>query len=125
MPDKPLEPEDTLRIEVRYVDDRATLILGGEFDMTGRERFRSFVSEAAAAGRSITIDASGLEFVDSAGLQALLRARELADEAGVAFRVSEVSPALRRVVELAGVEGLLPGQGGAGDSGDETGPSRP
>jgi anti-anti-sigma factor len=107
-PGMPDEPEDVLRIEAHYVDDRATLILGGEFDMTGRERFRAFVNEALAAGRSITIDASGLEFVDSAGLQALLRAREAAGEAGVAFRVSEVSPAYRRVVELAGVEGLLP-----------------
>jgi anti-sigma B factor antagonist len=107
MQDEPLEPEGVLRIEARYVDDRATLILGGEFDMTGRVRFRAFVNEALATGRSITVDASGLEFVDSAGLQALLQAREAAGEAGVAFRVSDPSPALRRVVELSGLEGLL------------------
>jgi anti-sigma B factor antagonist len=107
MPDEPLEPHDVLRIEACYTVDRATLILAGEFDMTGRDRFRAFVNEALMAGRSITIDASGLEFVDSAGLQALLQAREAAREAGVAFGVSDPSPTLRRLVELSGLEDLL------------------
>jgi anti-anti-sigma factor len=110
MPDEPLEPDDVLRIQARYVGARATLILQGEFDMTGVERFRAFVNEALAAGpTSLTIHASGLEFIGSSGLQALLRAREEAGEAGVAFRVGDPSPALRRLVELAGIEGLLPG----------------
>lgn len=56
---------------------------------------------------SVTIEARGLEFIDSSGLQALMRAREAAGEAGVAFRVSDASPALRRLVELTGVSNLL------------------
>jgi anti-anti-sigma regulatory factor len=40
---------------------------------------------------------------------ALVRARDAAVEAGVAFRVREPSPALRRIAELAGVEDLLRG----------------
>jgi hypothetical protein len=38
----------------------------------------------------------------------LLRARAEADERGVAFRVSEPSPVLRRIAQLAGIEDLLP-----------------
>jgi hypothetical protein len=38
---------------------------------------------------------------------ALHRARDAADEAGVAFRITDPSPALRRVAEVGGVEDLL------------------
>jgi anti-sigma B factor antagonist len=100
---------DVLRVEVHRSAGEAIVVLGGEFDLSGTSMFWARVSEALAASpQSITVDAAGLEFMDSLGLQALMRAREAATEAGVAFRVSEASPAFRRVVELAGVEGLLP-----------------
>jgi anti-anti-sigma factor len=51
-----------------------------------------------------------LTFIDSSGLAALMRAREAADEAGAAFRVSEPSPALRRIVEITGTVELLRGE---------------
>jgi anti-sigma B factor antagonist len=77
--------------------------------MTGTQRFWAFVTEALAEDpRAITVDA--LEFIDSSGLLALLRARDAAVEAGVAFHVSDPSPALRRLVEVTGVKDLLPDQ---------------
>jgi|Tabmets5t2r1_1033131.scaffolds.fasta_scaffold105912_1 anti-sigma B factor antagonist len=100
---------DVLRVELHRTVSEAILVLRGEFDLTGTETFWTHISQALGASpQSITIDASGLEFIDSLGLQALMRAREAAAEAGVAFRVSEASAAFRRVVELTGVEGLLP-----------------
>jgi anti-anti-sigma factor len=53
------------------------------------------------------VDSSDLEFVDSSGLMALLRAREAAVEAGVTFAIRHPSAALRRIVELCGLEELL------------------
>jgi anti-anti-sigma factor len=77
--------------------------------MTGTQRFWAFVTEALAEDpRAITVDA--LEFIDSSGLLALLRARDAAVEAGVAFHVSDPSPALRRLVEVTGVKDLRPDQ---------------
>ena len=61
----------------------------------------------AAGPMSVTVDASGLEFIDSSGLMALLRARDAVVEAGADLRISDPSPALRRIVELAGVEDLM------------------
>jgi hypothetical protein len=55
---------------------------------------------------SITVDARGLTFIDSSGLVALMRARDAAADGGVAFRISEPSPARRRVAGLG--EELLP-----------------
>jgi anti-anti-sigma factor len=77
--------------------------------MNGTARFWGFFSEALAAGpRSITLAAAGLTFIDSSGLMALHHARTAADEAGVAFLITEPSPALRRIAEAGGAEDLLP-----------------
>jgi anti-sigma B factor antagonist len=86
----------------------STIVVEGEFDLSGVERFQACVSEALA-GRpgSITVDARGLTFIDSCGLQAWLRARDAAAQSGVGFRVRDPSPEVRRIAELAGIENLL------------------
>jgi anti-anti-sigma factor len=100
---------DVLRLEVRQDPTGTTIALEGEFDMTGSERFSVLIDDALAANaRSITLHAGGLEFIDSSGLLALLRARDAVTEAGVEFRISDPSPALRRIVEATGLEDLLP-----------------
>jgi anti-sigma B factor antagonist len=104
---KPL-PHDVLHVETRRDDAGPTIIVVGEFDMTGTEQFWAHVSEAVEARPvSITVEARGLTFVDSSGLAAMVRAHEAAIDAGVAFRVSEPSPPLRRVAEMCGLEDLL------------------
>jgi anti-sigma B factor antagonist len=99
---------DLLRIEVEYLGSDVIIVLEGEFDMTGTARFWAHISEALERhATSITVNARGVTFIDSSGVGALLRVRAEADELGVAFRVSEPSPALRRVAQLAGIEDLL------------------
>jgi anti-sigma B factor antagonist len=97
-----------LHIEATYDDASACIVLSGELDMTGTERFWAHVSEAVEAHPvSITVLARGLDFIDSSGLVALLRARDAAREAEVGFQVRDPSPALRRIAELTGLEELL------------------
>jgi anti-anti-sigma factor len=100
---------DDLHVKAKQDRTGTTIILEGEFDMTGTGRFWAFFSEALAASpRSITLNAAGLTFIDSSGLMALHRARSAADEAGVAFHITEPSPALRRIAEASGAKDLLP-----------------
>jgi anti-sigma B factor antagonist len=100
--------DEPLQIEARQDRTGATINLKGEFDMTGTERFWSFLSEAlAATPRTITIETSALEFIDSSGLMALIRARDAAVESGLGFHIRDPSPALRRMAELSGLEELL------------------
>jgi|Tabmets5t2r1_1033131.scaffolds.fasta_scaffold08230_3 anti-sigma B factor antagonist len=97
-----------LHVEAEQNRTGTTLILEGEFDLTGTDRFWAFFGEALSASpRSMTLDAAGLTFIDSSGLKALLHARAAATDAGVVFRVSEPSPELRRIAEITGVEDLL------------------
>jgi anti-anti-sigma factor len=101
-------PQDVLHVQTRQDSTGPTIIVVGEFDMTGTERFWAHVSEAVEARPvSLTIEARGLTFIDSSGLAAMVRAREAATEAGVAFRVREPSPPLLRIVEISGLDSLL------------------
>ena len=92
------------------LDRCATFERGGARGAPWAGGSNAFVSDALAANpKALTIDAGGLQFIDPSGLQALLHARDAATEAGVAFRVSDPSPALRRMFELFGVDDLLTG----------------
>jgi anti-sigma B factor antagonist len=105
--DEPSEAEP-LRIEAKREGSEAIIVLVGEFDITGTEQFWAHVSQVVEARPvSVTIEARGLTFVDSSGLAAMVRAHEAATEAGVAFRVSEPSPPVCRLVEIFGLESLL------------------
>jgi anti-sigma B factor antagonist len=99
---------ELLRIEVRYQDSDAFIVVEGAFDTTGAEWFVASVLDALETHpASIVVDANGLTFIDSSGLTALLRSRAAAGVAGVGFRISERSPALRRAIDVAGIEDLL------------------
>jgi anti-anti-sigma factor len=99
---------ELLRIEVHYRGSDAFIVVEGAFDTTGAERFVASVVDALATHpEAIVIDAKGLTFIDSSGLTALLRSRAASGVAGVGFRISERSPALRRAIDVAGIEDLL------------------
>jgi anti-anti-sigma factor len=104
-------PGDILYVETSYDDGTATIILVGEFDMSGAAHFWASVTEVLGTRPpSMIVEARGLTFIDSSGLAALIRAREAADVAGVTFGVREPSPELRRIVEVTGTVDLLPAE---------------
>jgi anti-anti-sigma factor len=67
---------ELLRVVILRDGTKATVIVVGHLDVRTSGRFRDRI-EGPLATRpgSIAIDASGLTFVDSAGLAALVRAR--------------------------------------------------
>ena len=99
---------DVLYVEARSDGTEATIILVGEFDMTGTEPFWETVDEVLATRpQSVVLQARGLTFIDSSGLMALVRARDAATAARVAFRIDQPSSAVRRITELSGLGDLL------------------
>jgi anti-anti-sigma factor len=101
---------DSVHVEARHGGTEVTVIVvEGSLDQHSSASFRACVDEALGTRPgSVAVDARGLTFVNASGLAALLRARHAACEAGAAFRVSDASPALWHVAELAGLQGLLP-----------------
>ncbi|AYF74905.1 anti-sigma factor antagonist [Nocardia yunnanensis] len=83
------------------VDDRdraTTLTITGEIDMTNAEKFRGALDSARPRQREVTIDLTGVEYLDSSALAVLLpRAHEL--------RVI-ASAKLRRVLTIGGLTAL-------------------
>lgn len=101
-------PAKPPRVEALYDGREVTVIVDSNLDLTSSLRFRVCVDEALGMRPgSIAVDARGVTFVDASGMAALLRARHAATEAGVPFRVSRPSQALRRVAQVAGFRELL------------------
>ena len=105
------DPRQAERLHVVVIRDsyEVTVVVEGVLDRSGAEEFRACVMEALGRRPAVlTVDASALTSVDSPGMAGLLRVRHAVTDAGVVFRVSGASPALRRVAELAGFKALLP-----------------
>ena len=98
------QADDGVTVTAHVAGATVTLVLRGEFDLRGVRRVADAVG--AALGRhpaTLAVDAAGLTFVDSAGLHALVRARQLAGRAGVAFVLDRSSVALDQLIDLAGL----------------------
>jgi anti-sigma B factor antagonist len=104
-----LSGRPVLVVSVHHDGSEAVVTLSGELDLDGTRQLADKVRQAVGPGiESLGIDLRGLTFVDSAGLQGILNAQVSCQTASVAFRVISVSPNVARVIELAGLESLLP-----------------
>lgn len=80
----------------------------GDLDMHAARRLLDVVeSHLVGTSRRIELDGSGLGFVDSSGLRALVQAREAAVAADRTFAVIEASDALRKVLTITALDDLL------------------
>ncbi|MBP5289777.1 MAG: STAS domain-containing protein [Clostridia bacterium] len=61
----------------------------------------------AAAPRRLVLDLSGTEFMDSSGLGLILGRYRKAREAGCELVLLRPTPAILRILRLAGVDGML------------------
>ncbi len=101
----PVEPARA-PFHVRRVDHPLgeVLIMGGELDSATAPLLQEHLDRAARSGTAVVIDLAGLGFIDSSGLEVLLRAdRELRAVDGQLVLLGG-SPAVYRVFELAGVD---------------------
>jgi anti-sigma B factor antagonist len=103
-----LLPSELLHVEAHGSGTETIITLEGDLDMSSTDQFGGCVGEVLEQHpMSIAIDAHGVAFMDSSGLRSLLLARAAAEQAGVAFRISQPSPAVRRMVERTGIHALL------------------
>ena len=104
-----VEPGQELTVSIRREARSAVIELAGELDLHESRRLSAAVAEILSERvELVELDATALTFIDSAGLRAILLARAGAAEQGVTFLISGVSPQIRRVMEIAGAEDLLP-----------------
>lgn len=78
--------------------------LAGELDVSNVDQVRAATAKAVSEGaRCVVFDLSGLEFMDSSGITALLSAVSQTDS----VRIRQPSIAARRIIETTGLTGVL------------------
>jgi anti-sigma B factor antagonist len=106
MPEDDLHPELETALDVQ--DGRVVLRATGEVDLYSAGDFATALGEAADAAPDVTVDLSGVRFMDSTGLRALLQARRRAEDDGGRLRLLvDPSGAVARLLDLAGVTDLF------------------
>lgn len=89
------------------------LLLGGELDIATAEHLvdvATALDPADLAGR-LRLDLSGLEFLDAAGLRALLRTHRLVEQHGGQLVLTGPRPLARKILAIAGLDRTLQVQG--------------
>ena len=87
----------------------AVVAAAGEIDLTNAEYLRDALLSALDAGAAgLVADLTAATFLDSAGVTALVRASRRASANGAALRLAVAGPAVLRVIELVGLNQLVP-----------------
>jgi anti-anti-sigma factor len=89
--------------------DAARIVVGGEIDLATGPALRDALAEQMGHGQAVVLDLSGVTFIDSSGLAVLIEAVTAAKVDGWSLGVvSNLPPAVRRLLELTGLEAVLP-----------------
>jgi anti-sigma B factor antagonist len=103
------EPVDEFAILVAASVHETVVTVRGELDMATAPQLRdSFAEVLAEAPSRLVVDARQLTFMDSTGLSTLLLAQRRCRAQGGELLLREPTPAVRRLISLAGVESMLP-----------------
>jgi anti-anti-sigma factor len=89
--------------KVTHTDGTILVEVRGEVDMTTAPALSKVLDSALAEHGRVMIDLRSIAFIDSSGLAALLRAHQAAPQRVVI----RPSPRTRRVIEVAGLSGVL------------------
>ncbi len=90
-----------LVVDIKTESDAIVVSLTGELDLATAEIFERHLREAEAMRPSrVIVDLTGLGFMDSTGLQTLLRARERANETEHELTLRRGPHQVHRVFEL-------------------------
>jgi anti-anti-sigma factor len=93
-----------LKIDTGAEGDTLNVTLSGEFDMAAVVAFRRAVEDSPEPWQHVAIDMRDVVFMDSSGLQELLRLNNRARERGLEVVLVRPSVPVMRLLELTGLE---------------------
>ena len=97
-------------VSIDFRADAAVVNAEGEIDLLTAPRLESEIFDAIGAQTSaVVVDLSGVTFMDSSGISALLRGRRQADAHGKTYRVTGAVGTVQQVLDLTGVWAHLSG----------------
>src|SRR5579884_653691 len=96
-----------LEIDRQTGADGLTLTVRGEIDLGSAPALERELRHAESRARRIVLDLAGLEFIDSAGIHALIGAQERAAIHGHELVLTHVPAHARRLFTLIGISSLF------------------
>jgi anti-sigma B factor antagonist len=98
-----------LSIQAHHEGDRHTLLLAGELDMATAPELEQQAQRLCAQNPSeLVLDMTRLEFIDSAGLNAVLKVRDLCAEHTCDFGLTPGARPVQRLFEVTRLIDRLP-----------------
>jgi anti-sigma B factor antagonist len=92
-----------LTIEELSKGGRCVLRLHGELDMASARELESILCSRAVTHREVLVELTGLSFMDSMGIRAILAGHAACSARGHRLIATGASPRLRRVLETTGL----------------------
>ena len=92
-----------------WLGEAAVITLPEEIDISNSEQVREELLSLVNRGPAVLIvDMAETTFCDSAGVNALVRAHKRASANGAEIRLVVASPGVQRVLDITGVDRLIP-----------------
>jgi anti-sigma B factor antagonist len=107
-----------MEFATQNIDEFVAVIRGeGRLNMVSAPRLRGAVADAVAAGRPrVVVDLSGVEFMDSSGLGALVGCLKTTRQAGGDLRIAAPSDQVVMVLQLSNLDRILTSYTSAADA---------
>ena len=83
----------------------------GRADAESADQLEAALRAAVAAYPRVAADLSGLDYISSAGLRAVLQAARAAESTGCGLALCSPTPAVRKVFDMSGLNQILKIQG--------------
>ena len=95
---------ENFRVALHTFDGGLMVALAGEVDLAGTARFeRALEAAVGGVGERLLIDFTELQFIDSAGLSAIVTVMAHRREAGRTLQACGIRGQVQRILELAGI----------------------
>lgn len=101
---------DLLSVEVTVIDERTAVVaVRGELDTdTGIALHHQLANQLAHGRRYLVLDLREVPFMDSSGLNVIIRAHNDTRQVGGSVHLAAVSPTVRRLLDLTGISFTTP-----------------
>jgi anti-sigma B factor antagonist len=97
-----------MEIELQQTQNTSTVALHGEVDLSSSPQARKAILSCLNGGKSLLVDLSAVEYIDSSGIASLVEGFRLARDKQLAFGLLAVSEPALRVLQLAQLDKVFP-----------------
>ena len=97
-----------MEIKINNDGDFSTINVFGEIDLNNSNELRVKLNDELNSGKSIKLNLSEVTYIDSSGVSCLVEATQISKKNNTEFSIIDLSESVRKVLELAYLDKILP-----------------